>query len=62
MERRYDERSSSFTISKERVAKRGGRNFIIERSAENAITYLAVWILIQGKKKKQTLVEALKEA
>eukprot|EP00957_Ditylum_brightwellii_P061008 4630942-Ditylum_brightwellii.AAC.1 len=33
-----------------------------ERSAENAITYLAVQTLIQGKQKKQKLVEALKEA
>eukprot|EP00957_Ditylum_brightwellii_P183515 13979055-Ditylum_brightwellii.AAC.1 len=44
------------------TAKGGIRNFIIERSAENAITYLAVRTLIQGKQKKQKLVEALKEA
>eukprot|EP00957_Ditylum_brightwellii_P040793 3088579-Ditylum_brightwellii.AAC.1 len=62
MERRFEERSSSFTISKGRAAKRGSRNFIIERSADNATTYLAVQTLIQGKQKKQTSVKAFKEA
>eukprot|EP00957_Ditylum_brightwellii_P157397 11979817-Ditylum_brightwellii.AAC.1 len=51
-------------ISKVRAEKGGTRNYIIERSVENAITYLANQTLIQGKQKKQkkqTLVEALKE-
>eukprot|EP00957_Ditylum_brightwellii_P101534 7738292-Ditylum_brightwellii.AAC.1 len=42
MERRYEERSSSFMISEGKASKGGSRNFIIERSAENAIAYLAV--------------------
>eukprot|EP00957_Ditylum_brightwellii_P035774 2712462-Ditylum_brightwellii.AAC.1 len=62
MERRFEERASSFTISKGRAAKGGIRNYIIGRSAENVITYLAVQTLIQGKQQKQKLVEALKEA
>eukprot|EP00957_Ditylum_brightwellii_P128559 9806513-Ditylum_brightwellii.AAC.2 len=62
MERRYEERCSSFTILEGRAAKGGTRNYTIERSAENATTYLAVCTLIQGKQKKQALVEALKEA
>eukprot|EP00957_Ditylum_brightwellii_P179417 13667667-Ditylum_brightwellii.AAC.1 len=62
MERGYEERSSSFAISKGMAAKGGSGNFIIERSAENAITYIVVQTLIQEKQKKQTLVEALKEA
>ena len=45
MKRKFEERSSSFTISKGRAANGGSRNFIIERSAQNAITYLAVWTL-----------------
>eukprot|EP00957_Ditylum_brightwellii_P176543 13445450-Ditylum_brightwellii.AAC.1 len=61
MERRYEERSSSFMISKGRAINGCTHNYIIKRSAENAITYLAVHILIQGKQKKQTLVEALNE-
>ena len=42
MERRFEERASKFMISKGRAAKGGVRNYIIERSAENAMTYLAV--------------------
>ena len=62
MERRFEEKPSKFTISKGRAAKGGVRNYIIDRSAENAMTYLAVRTLIQGKQKKQKLEEALKEA
>eukprot|EP00957_Ditylum_brightwellii_P008703 660579-Ditylum_brightwellii.AAC.1 len=61
MEGRYEERSSSFTISKGSATNGGSHNYIIERSAENDIIYLAICTLIQGKQKKQTLVEALKE-
>eukprot|EP00957_Ditylum_brightwellii_P053602 4061281-Ditylum_brightwellii.AAC.1 len=62
MERRFEERASKFTISKGRAAKGGNRNYIIKRSAKNAMTYFAVRTLIQGKQKKQKLGEALKEA
>eukprot|EP00957_Ditylum_brightwellii_P118485 9036634-Ditylum_brightwellii.AAC.1 len=62
MERRFEERASKFMISKGRAAKGEIRNFIIERSAENAMIYLAVRTLIEGKQKQQKLVEALNEA
>ena len=42
MERRFEEKPSKFTISKGRAAKGGVRNYIIDRSVENAMTYLAV--------------------
>eukprot|EP00957_Ditylum_brightwellii_P065484 4967369-Ditylum_brightwellii.AAC.1 len=61
MERMYEERASRFTILEGRATNGGTHNYIIERSAENVITYLVICALIQGKKKKQSLKEALKE-
>eukprot|EP00957_Ditylum_brightwellii_P075049 5702934-Ditylum_brightwellii.AAC.1 len=62
MEKRFEEKPSKFTISEGRAAKGVIRNYIIKRSAENAMTYLAGQTLIQGKQKKQKLEEVLKEA
>eukprot|EP00957_Ditylum_brightwellii_P043131 3267985-Ditylum_brightwellii.AAC.1 len=61
MEQRYEEQASRFTVSKGRATNGGSCNYIIKRSAENAITYLEIYTLIQGKQKKQSLVEALKK-
>eukprot|EP00957_Ditylum_brightwellii_P013094 989580-Ditylum_brightwellii.AAC.1 len=59
-ERRYDERASRFTISKGRATNGGSCNYIIKRSAESAITYLAMCTLIQGKQKKRTYIHKYK--
>eukprot|EP00957_Ditylum_brightwellii_P012089 913611-Ditylum_brightwellii.AAC.1 len=61
MEWKYEERASRFTVSKGRATNGSSCNYIIKRNAENVISYLAISTLIQGKQKKQSLVEAQKE-